>query len=404
MANSIFGRLFHAPAVLTASLLILAGCSQKPAPAKPAPVVGYVVVRPQSVTITTDLPGRTTAFRIAEIRPQVSGVILKRMFVEGSTVKAGTQLYQIDPAPFQASLASALAAQAKAEAGVVSASLLVQRYKPLADARAVSRQDYDNAVSAEAQDEADVATAKANVQTARINLAYTRMFSPISGRTGRSSVTQGALVTADQTTALLTVQQLDPIYVDVTQPSTLLSRLRRELASGMLKKVGADQAVVSLEEEDGHPYPLPGRLKFSEVTVDPGTGSVTLRAEFPNKDSTLLPGMFVHERIQEGVNDKAILAPQQGVTHNQKGEPTAMVVNAESKVELRVLMTDRAIGDQWLVTAGLAAGDKVIVQGLQGIKPGVTVDAKEVTAAEMKKAAADAAKPPASAASTPTAR
>jgi membrane fusion protein (multidrug efflux system) len=371
--------------VFGAPLLLIAGCAKKAAPAKPAPHVGFVILKPQSVTITTDLPGRTASFRIAEIRPQVSGVILKRMFVEGSNVKAGSQLYQIDPAPFQASLDSALATQAKAEASVVSARLLVQRYKPLADARAVSRQDYDNAVSTQAEDEADVATAKAAVETARINLVYTHVISPISGRTGRSSVTEGALVTSGQTTALLTVQQLDPIYVDVTQPSTLLLRLRRELASGMLKKTGADQAEVTLTEEDGHEYPHPGRLKFSEVTVDTGTGSVTLRAEFPNKDNTLLPGMFVHERIQEGVNDKALLAPQQAVTHDQKGQPTAMVVGADGKVALRVLTTDRAIGDQWLVTSGLLAGDKLIVQGLQGIKAGVKVEAKEVSLADAKK-------------------
>jgi len=400
MLEPILGCTLRESVILTATLLVIAGCGKKPEPAKPPPSVGYVILQPQRVTITTDLPGRTAAFSVAEIRPQVSGVILKRMFVEGSTVRAGSQLYQIDPAPFQATLDSARAAQAKAEASVISAQLLVQRYKPLADARAVSRQDYDNAVSSEAQDEADVATAKADVETARISLVYTRVISPISGRTGRSSVTEGALVTASQTTALLTVQQLDPIYVDVTQPSTLLLRLRRELDSGLLKRVGADQAQVTLTEEDGHEYPQPGRLKFSEVTVDTGTGSVTLRAEFPNGADTLLPGMFVHERIQEGVNDKAILAPQQAVTHDQKGDPTAMVVGADGKVALRVLKTDRAIGDQWLVTAGLSAGDKLIVQGLQGIKQGVKVDAKEVSLEDAKKeSTADSEKPASDAAS-----
>jgi membrane fusion protein (multidrug efflux system) len=399
MTDCIFGCALRAPVLLTATLLMLAECSQKPVPAKPLPAVGYIVLQPQSVTIATDLPGRTTAFRIAEIRPQVSGVIQKRMFVEGSTVEAGSQLYQIDPAPFQASLDSALATQAKAEAGVISARLLVQRYKPLADAHAVSRQDYDNAVSTEAQDEADVAAAKADVKTARINLVYTRVISPISGRTGRSSVTEGALVTSGQTTSLLTVQQLDPIYVDVTQPTTLLLRLRRELASGMLKKVRADQAQVRLTEEDGNAYPQPGRLKFAEVTVDTGTGSVTLRAEFPNRDNTLLPGMFVHERIEEGLNEKALLVPQRAITHDQKGEPTAMVVGADGKAALRVLKTDRAIGDQWLVVAGLEAGDKLIVEGLQGIKPGVQVDAKALHPTDAKtETSAEPVKSPASAA------
>jgi membrane fusion protein (multidrug efflux system) len=365
---------------------LLAACGKQAPPQSPPPQVGYVTVQPQSVTITTDLPGRTTAYRIAEIRPQVSGVIQKLMFTQGSEVKAGQQLYQIDPAPFQASLDSALAAEAKAEASLVSARLLAERYKPLAEAHAVSQQDYDNAVSSQAQAAADVATAKASVETARINLVYTRVLSPISGHSSRSSVTEGALVTADQTTALVTVQQLDPIYVDVTQPSSMLLRLRRELASGRLHKAGDNQAQVRLTLEDSTAYPQPGKLKFSEVTVDQGTGSVTLRAEFPNPDGTLLPGMFVHEQIEEGVNETALLVPQQGITHNQKGEPTAMVVKADGKVELRTLKTDRAIGDQWLVSDGLQAGDKVVVQGLQSIKPDVQVNAREISLEELNKA------------------
>lgn len=367
----------------------LVGCEKKEAPpAPPPPEVGYLTVKPRSVALTTELPGRTVAHRVAEVRPQVSGVILKRLFVEGATVKAGEALYQIDPAPFRASLNSALATQTKSEATVVSSRLLAQRYKPLADAQAVSRQDYDNAVSSQAQGEADVASAKAGVETARINLAYTRVTSPISGRTGRSSVTEGALVGAAQTTSLVTVQQLDPIYVDVVQPTTMLLRLQRELASGKLKKASADQTPVKLVLEDGTPYALPGKLKFSEVTVDQGTGSVTLRAEYPNPSGMLLPGMFVHQQIEEGVNDQALLVPQQGVSRNARGEPTVLLVTPDNKVELRTIKTDRAIGDRWLVSEGLKAGDKVVVQGLQGAKPNAPVRPREMTEAELKNPAA----------------
>jgi membrane fusion protein (multidrug efflux system) len=351
--------------------------------------VRFVAVAPQSVAITTSLPGRTTAYRIAEIRPQVSGVILKRMFIEGHDVKAGQQLYQIDPAPYQASLDSARAALIKADASVVSASALADRYKPLAEARAVSRQDYDNAVASEAEAKADVASAKASVETARINLVYTKVLSPIAGRSGRSAFTEGALVTASQTTDLVVIQQLDPIYVDVTQPSTLLLRLKRELASGKLTKTGENQALVKLTLEDGTQYAHPGMLKFAEVTVDQGTGSVTLRAEFPNPDGTLLPGMFVHEQIEEGVDPAALLVPQQGVTHDSRGEPTVMVLNADHKAALRVVKTDRAVGDQWLVSDGLKAGDKVIVVGLQSIKPGQVVDGKAITLEDLHQAASD---------------
>jgi membrane fusion protein (multidrug efflux system) len=355
------------------------------------------VVQFQSVEIDTDLPGRTTAFRVAQIVPQVNGVILKRMFVEGSDVKAGQQLYQIDPAPFEATLASGLATLAKAEATAVSARLLAQRYKPLADAEAISRQTYDNAVATLGEDEADIASAKATVESARINLVYTKVLSPIAGRSGRSSVTEGALVAANQSTALVTIQQLDPIYVDVNQSSTLLLRLKRELANGKLHKTGANQAEVSLKLEDETAFPQKGVLKFSEVSVDVGTGAITLRAEYRNPDDTLLPGMFVHEQIIEGTDDRALMVPQQGVTHDQRGLPTAMVVSAESKVEIRTLKTDRAIGDQWLVTDGLAAGDKVIVQGLQGIKPGVQVTAKEISQAALR----DGADPSAPASGAP---
>jgi RND family efflux transporter MFP subunit len=320
----------------------------------------------QTVSLTTDLPGRTVPYKVAEIRPQVTGVIQKRMFIEGSDVKEGQQLYQIDPALYQAAYDSAVAS-------AESARLQVQRYKPLAEVNAVSKQDYDNAVAAAAQ-------SKASADTARINLIYTRLLSPISGRIGRSSVTEGALVTANQTTTLATVQQLDPIYVDVTQPSAVLLRLKRELAAGELVQAGGNSAEVHLILEDGSSYKLPGRLEFAEVQVDQTTGSVTLRALFPNPDKLLLPGMFVREQIEEGRRTNALLVPQVAVTHNQKGDPTALVVGDDNKVELRTLVTDRAIGDKWVVTDGLKVGERVIVEGLQYAKPGATVRPEEVSA------------------------
>jgi membrane fusion protein (multidrug efflux system) len=340
-------------------------------PPNPPPEVGVMTLHPQPVTITTDLPGRTVAYRIAEVRPQASGVILKRLFTEGSEVKAGQQLYQIDPAPFQANLESAQASLARARATLKSATLLAQRFKPLAEAHAVSQQDYDNAAAAESQAAADIAMAKAAVDTAHINLAYTRVFSPISGRTGRSSVTEGALVDANQSTAMVVVQQLDPIYVDVTQPSTMLLRLQREFAGGKLKKVGETQAQAKLTLEDDALYEQTGKLQFTEVTVASSTGSVTLRSVFPNPQHTLLPGMFVHEQLDEGINEHGLLVPQRAISHNSRGEATTMVVGADNMVSTRVIKTERAIGDQWLVSGGVAAGDKVIVIGLQRLGSGV---------------------------------
>jgi membrane fusion protein (multidrug efflux system) len=366
---------------------ILAACSsgRTATPPNPPPEVGVVTLHPQPVTITTDLPGRMAAYRIAEVRPQVSGVIIKRLFTEGSEVKAGQQLYQIDPAPFQANLESAQASLARARATLKSAALLTQRYKPLAEEHAVSQQNYDNAIAAESQAEADIALAKAAVDTAHINLAYTRMFSPISGRTGRSSVTEGALVDANQRTALVVVQQLDPIYVDVTQPSTMLLRLQREFASGQMKKVGESQARAQLMLEDNTRYEQSGTLQFAEVAVDSGTGSVTLRAVFPNPRHILLPGMFVHEQIEEGVNEHGLLVPQRAVTHNARGEATTMVVGANNTVSTRVIETERAIGDQWLVSDGVAAGDRVIVVGMQRLGSGVAeVKPMEVSPEQLK--------------------
>ncbi|PKU25699.1 efflux RND transporter periplasmic adaptor subunit [Telmatospirillum siberiense] len=343
--------------------------------APPTPEVGVVTLAPQSVAITTELPGRTTPYRVADVRPQVGGVILKRLFTEGAEVKAGQQLYQIDPATFEASYASAQATLARAEATQKSARLKAERYKSLVEASAVGKQDYDDAVAAAGQADADVASGKAGLETARINLVYTKVLAPISGRVGRSSVTEGALVTTGQATSLATVQQLDPIYVDVTQSSTDILRLRRELADGRLQKAADGQAVARLILEDGSEYPEVGKLLFSEVTVDTGTGSVTLRAVFPNPKRLLLPGMFVHARLEEGVSDNTLLVPQQGVSRNQRGEPTALVIGADDKVEMRVLKVDHTIGDKWLVTDGLKAGDRVIVEGLQKVRPGAPVRA-----------------------------
>ncbi len=365
--------------------LLLAACSHQGAPPpKAPPEVGVLTLVQQPVSIVTELPGRTVPYRIAEVRPQVNGVVLKRLFIEGGQVKAGQQLYQIDPAPFQAALESAQAALARAQATETSTRLLAQRYKPLSEARAVSRQDYDNAVASQDQARADVASAKASVDTAKINLAYTKVYAPISGRTGRSSVTEGALVAANQTTALVVIQQLDPIYVDVTQASTVLLELRRAMAQGKLKKSGDSQAEAKLILEDGTTYASTGKLQFTEVTVDSGTGSVTMRAIFPNPDDTLLPGMFVRERLDEGVDEHGLLVPQRALTHNQRGEALVTVVGPDDKASQRIVTTERAIGDQWLVSAGVAAGDKIIVTGIQRVKSGDTVHPHELAPGELE--------------------
>jgi membrane fusion protein (multidrug efflux system) len=356
--------------------LLATACARHASAPPPKPAVTVVDLHARPVSLTTELPGRVSAYRIAEVRPQVNGVILKRLFKEGDLVSAGQQLYQIDPAPYQAALASARATLAHARASVTAARLVAQRYQALSEAHAVSRQDYDNAVATFEQDEADVASGEAAVRSAEINLAYTRVYSPISGRTGRSSVTEGALVTANQATTLLTITQLDPVYVDLTQPSTTLVRLKRELTAGQIRHVDGNQAAAKLLLEDGSPYESPGTLQFSEVTVDQGTGSVTLRAIFPNSQGLLLPGMFVRATIEEGVREGAIVAPQQGITHAPDGTATALVVNADGKVEKRSVELDRALGDGWVVTKGLAAGDRLIVAGLQRVKPGVEVSAR----------------------------
>lgn len=341
-------------------------------PASLAPEVGVVTIHAQRVVLTTELPGRTSPYLVADVRPQVNGIIQKRAFVEGSDVAAGSLLYQIDPAPYQAAYEQARASLAVAEANVPALRSRVERLKDLVTARAVGQQDYDDAVSALARAEAGVLAAKAAVESARINVDYTPVRSPISGRVGRSAVTVGALVTAYQAVPLATVQQLDPIYVDVTQATADILRLTRRVESGHLKGTTAERKV-NLLLEDGTPYPAEGRLQFRDVSVDQATGSVVLRMVFPNPRRTLLPGMFVRAIVEEGESSLAILAPQQGVGRDQKGTAFALVVGAGGKVEKRELRLDRAIGPDWLVTSGLASGDRLIVEGREKVRPGTAV-------------------------------
>ncbi len=359
--------------------LLLTGCGKPPGaggpPSMGTPEVAVVTVLAEKVTLTTELPGRTSAFRIAEIRPQVNGLIQKCLFKEGSDVKAGDVLYQIAPALFKAALNNANAALARAEANLPAIRARAERYKELLVDKAVSQQDYDDAAAALTQVEADIQYWNATVETARINLGYTKVIAPISGRIGRSNVTDGAIVTAYQPMALATIQQLDPIYVDVPQSTTELLRLKRRLKDGRLKKNPADQNKVDIILEDGTAYQQEGTLQFSDVTVNPTTGSVILRSVVPNPDSVLLPGMFVRAVIREGVNEQAILVPQQGVSRDPKGNPYAMVVDAESKAGFHPLTLDRAIGNKWLVSAGLAPGDRLIVEGLLMLRPGTVVKA-----------------------------
>jgi membrane fusion protein (multidrug efflux system) len=359
----------------TAALMLLSGCnhSKQDAPAPPPPEVAVATVHRQAVPVTTELPGRTSAYLAAQVRARVDGIVLKRQFKEGSDVKANQRLYQIDPAPSRAALDSAVATLQNAQANVVAATALAERDKVLIKGNAVSKQMLDNAVAAQGQAVAAVASGKAAVETARINLGYTDVVSPISGRTGVSLVTQGAFVQASAATLMSTVQQIDPIYVDLNQSSLAGLRLRQDAAGGKLKLNGPDHAKVTLTLEDGTQYPLPGTLQFTDITVDPGTGSVTVRAIFPNPQHVLLPGMFVRATIDEGVNDSALLVPQVGVTHDPKGQATALVVGADDKVALRAIQATRTVGDQWVVEGGLNEGDRVIVAGLQKVQLGALV-------------------------------
>ena len=379
-------KLLHRLALLSIPVLLGACVDAKQAKAPPSsPEVTVVAVHKQAVPVTTELPGRTSPYLVAQVRARVDGIVLQRGFTEGSDVKASQRLYQIDPAPYRAALDSAKAAEQKAQANLVSTTALAERYKILLTGNGVARQDYDNAVAAQGQAAADLAAAKALVQQATLNLGYTSVASPIAGRIGISLVTPGAYVQAAAATPMTTVQQLDPIYVDLNQSSVQGLQLRRDVASGRTKVDGANGAKVTLFLEDGTQYPVAGNLQFTDVTVDPGTGSVTVRAVFPNPDQVLLPGMFVRARIEQGVNDQAMLVPQQGVTRDAKGQATALVVGADGKVAQRSIQANSTFGDQWVVEGGLQEGEQVIVAGTQKVQPGMTVRA---VAAPVKTAAA----------------
>ncbi|WP_281174384.1 efflux RND transporter periplasmic adaptor subunit [Skermanella stibiiresistens] len=362
--------------------VLAAGCggadalAQQGGPAKPPAEVGVVTLRPQSVEVTTELPGRTTAARLAEVRPQVNGIILKRLFVEGAEVKAGQQLYQIDPAPYQAALDTAKAELARADATANSARTRAARYRDLVKSRAVSQQDYDDIAATLLESEAQVASAKASIRTAQINLDYTKVSSPIRGRIGRSTVTEGALVTANQTQTLATVTQLDPIFVDVTQSSAEMFKLRRAVNHGAIQSVeGKAPVTLFIGGSEDAPYGQQGELQFSEVSVDESTGSVRLRAVFPNPNQELLPGLFVRAKVNWGNAEGVFMIPQPAVVRRPDGSAFVWAVGQDGKASQKTVKTERAIGDKWLVTEGVADGDRVVVEGIQKVAPGAPVTA-----------------------------
>lgn len=362
---------------LIAATALLSACGEradagKSSKATPGPEVAILTVTPQRLALTTELPGRLEAARIAQVRARVPGIVLQRAFREGSDVKAGEVLFRIDDAPFQASHQSAQAALAKAEANLAQVSLKAQRYTSLVESNAISKQEYDDISAAQKQAAADVATAKAALTAARLNLGYATVTAPITGRIGRAQVTEGALVGQNEATPLAVIQQLDPIYVNLTQSSAEVLQLRQALAAGQLKSVGRDEARVSLLLEDGRLYPHPGKLLFSDISVDESTGAVVLRAAFPNPERLLMPGLFVRARLEQAVSENAIVVPQQAVQRNANGA-SVLLVDAGDKVVSRKVRADRSQGDAWIVSEGLQAGDRVIVEGLQKAKPGAAV-------------------------------
>jgi membrane fusion protein (multidrug efflux system) len=362
-------------ASIAPATVLVAGCERAPAAKAAAlpPEVGVITMRPTTVQRITELPGRTSAVTTSDVRPQITGVILRRLFTEGSEVKEGQQLYEIDPRPYKAALDQAMAQRAQDQAQLEAAQLDLNRFQQLATREFATRQQVDNQRATVNRLIAAVAADSAAVETAQINLGYTKVFSPISGRIGHSTVTPGALVTANQAAVLATITQLDPIYVDVSQSAATLLRLNRELAAGELEGAGDGAAKVTLKLEDGSAYPLPGKLQFTEVNVNEGTGTVMLRAIFPNPQHLLLPGMYVHAALIEGVNRNGILVPQQAVSRNTHGDATVLLVGDGDKAELRIIQAGPAMGDQWVVTAGLKPGERVIVDGLQNARPGIAV-------------------------------
>jgi membrane fusion protein (multidrug efflux system) len=391
------------PAALVAAGLVAAcgdkGDAGKGAAGGPPPAeVGVVTVALRPVGLVTELPGRLEASRVAQVRARVAGIVLKRLFVEGSDVKAGQPLFQIDSAPYQATVSSAQATLARAQANLTQASAQVERYKPLVEANAVSKQDYVNAVSAQKQAEADVAAAKASVQSGQINLGYAAVTAPISGRIGRALVTEGALVGQGEATPLALVQQINPMYVNFTQSTTDVLRLRKAVESGQFKRAGADGASVRVVLEDGSDYPLPGKLLFSDLTVDPTSGQITLRAEVPNPAGLLLPGMYVRVRLEQAQAEAGIVVPQQAVTRGSTGD-SVMVVGADGKVAPRPVKVGSSVDGQWVVLDGLKAGEQVMVDGFQKLRGNAPVKAVPWKAAASGAATAPAASAPASAAS-----
>ncbi len=364
--------------ILIFFLIAFAGCGHKEGDSKqaggfPAPEVGVVTVSSEKLPMTTELPGRIEALRVAEVRARATGIILKRMFTEGSDVNAGDVLFQIDPSPLQASYDNAQANFAKAQATLTQAQSRANRYKALVDVNAVSKQEYDDANASVLQAQAEIQSAQADKEMASLNLGYATVTAPISGRIGTAKVTEGTLVSQNEATPMATIQQLDPIYFDFTQSSTDILRLRRSFDQGLLQSVAPGQAKVTLLLEDGTTYAYPGKLLFSDITVNPATGMIALRAEFPNAEHILLPGMFARAQFEQAINTEATTVPQRGVFLGPNGTATVMVVAAEDKVESRTIKLSSAVGDKWIVSEGLKAGDRVIVEGLQKIKPGTVV-------------------------------
>jgi len=392
-----FYRRSHASAglMLLTAVGVLSGChrAQTASAPPPPPEVSVATVQRASVPITVDLPGRTNAYYVAQVRARVDGIVLKRNFKEGSDVRAGQPLYNIDPAPFQAALDSAQASLQKSQSALPALVATAERFKALIG-NCVSRMDYDNAVAARDQAAADVALSKAQVETAKINLGYTTVTAPITGRIGISQVTEGAYVQASAATLMTTIQQVDPIYVDLNQSSVQGLQLRRDIASGKVRIAGPNQAKVTVMLEDGTPYPIAGSLQFTDITVDQNTGSVTVRAMVRNPDHVLLPGMFVRARIEEGVDDNALLVPQVAVTHDPQGQATTLVVGPDNKVAQRTIQATRTFDTNWVVDSGLDAGEKVIVSGVQRAPPGVLVHAVDVQAEPSSNAATSQAPSP----------